>query len=89
MDGEGRGLTSATFELTVPGDVEVRSGAHVVRREVDKAAGVTRFELLPPEGDALHGNFVSLRDDLRWAIAERVVAAAMSTLRLVASGRAS
>lgn len=40
------------FRLTVRGDVEVKSGAGVVSREVDEAAGVTRFELLPRGGDA-------------------------------------
>ena len=32
--------------------MEVKSGADVAAREVDHAAGVTRFELLPPAGDA-------------------------------------
>jgi hypothetical protein len=41
------------MELTAPGDVEVRSGAEVIRRVVESAAGWTRFELLPPQGDAL------------------------------------
>ncbi len=42
---------AATLNLTVPGDVEVKSGADVARRAVDEAAGVTRLELLPQEGD--------------------------------------
>jgi len=42
---------AAKFLLTVPGDVEVQSGATVVGRVVDEAARVTRFELLPPRGD--------------------------------------
>ena len=42
---------AAKFLLTVPGDVEVQSGATVVSRVVDQAARVTRFELLPPRGD--------------------------------------
>ncbi len=39
------------MRLVVPGDVELRSGAAVSARQVDKAAGVTRFELLPRTGD--------------------------------------
>ncbi len=42
---------TATLELTVPGDVEVKSGADVAGRVFDEAAGVTRFELLPRKGD--------------------------------------
>jgi len=42
---------AASLRLTVPGDVEVKGGADVVSRMVDEAAGVTRFELLPPAGD--------------------------------------
>jgi len=42
---------SATLKLTVPGDVELKSGADVAARTVDEAAGVTRFELLPRRGD--------------------------------------
>ncbi len=42
---------SATrLRVTVPGNVEVRSGAAVVSRSVDQEAGVTRFELLPQRG---------------------------------------
>ena len=40
------------LRLAVPGDVEIRSGADVAGRELDRAAGVTRFELLPTAGDA-------------------------------------
>ena len=40
------------LRLTVPGDVEIRSGADVLGREVDSKAHVTRLELLPPLGDA-------------------------------------
>ena len=40
------------LRLTVPGDVEIRSGADVAGRVVDHAAAVTRFELLPTAGDA-------------------------------------
>ena len=40
------------LRLTVPGDVEIRSGPDVAGRVVDHAAGVTRFELLPTAGDA-------------------------------------
>jgi len=43
---------AATLKLTVPGDVEIKSGADVAGRAVDEAAGVTRFELLPSQGDA-------------------------------------
>ncbi|MFH1921372.1 MAG: hypothetical protein ABIP48_16025, partial [Planctomycetota bacterium] len=42
---------TATLKLTVPGDVEIRSGADVAARTVDAAAGVTRFEILPRQGD--------------------------------------
>ncbi|MEE8450716.1 MAG: hypothetical protein V3R99_02345, partial [Thermoguttaceae bacterium] len=42
---------TATLRLTVPGDVEIKSGAEVVSRIVDEAANVTRFELLPLGGD--------------------------------------
>lgn len=42
---------SARFRLTVPGDVEVRSGAGVASRAVDAAANLTRFELVPGRGD--------------------------------------
>jgi hypothetical protein len=38
-------------QLSVPGDVEIRSGADVVSRTVDTEARVTRFELLPRSGD--------------------------------------
>ncbi|MCR4411289.1 MAG: hypothetical protein NUV77_02555 [Thermoguttaceae bacterium] len=43
---------AARLRLTVPGDVEVKTGASVVSRVVDEKAGVTRFELLAPAGDA-------------------------------------
>lgn len=39
------------LRLTVPGDVEIKGGAAVVTRELDRAAGLTRFELLPHAGD--------------------------------------
>jgi hypothetical protein len=42
---------AARFRLTVPGDVEVKSGAAVAGRVVDQQAGVTRFDLLPKPGD--------------------------------------
>ena len=38
---------STRFRLSVPGNVDVKSGAQVISREVDAAASVTRFELLP------------------------------------------
>ena len=39
------------LRLTVPGDVEVRSGAAVIRREFDERRSETRFELLPSAAD--------------------------------------
>ena len=42
---------AAQLHLTVPGDVEVKSGAEVSGRVVDEAAGLTRFELVPRRGD--------------------------------------
>jgi autotransporter-associated beta strand protein len=44
---------AARMHLTVPGDVEIQSGAEVIRRTLDEAAALTRFELLPPQGDWL------------------------------------
>ena len=41
---------TARLQLSVPGDVEVRSGAQVMQRIVDASAGVTRFDLLPARG---------------------------------------
>jgi hypothetical protein len=38
------------LRLTVPGNVEVKSGAQVIDRDVDETAGVTRFELVLPRG---------------------------------------
>jgi len=44
----------ASMNLTIPGDVEIKSGATVVSRQVDEEAGVTRFRLLPnPDSTAL------------------------------------
>ena len=40
---------AARLRLAVPGNVEVKSGATVVRRALDEAAGVTRLELLLPK----------------------------------------
>lgn len=40
---------AARLHLTVPGNVEVKSGASVIRRALDEAAGVTRFELVLPK----------------------------------------
>lgn len=37
---------TSTLRLTVPGDVEIKSGARVVNRNFDAGAGRTRFELL-------------------------------------------
>jgi len=42
---------ASRLHLTVPGDVEIKSGAEVVSRRVDDAAGQTRFELVPKAGD--------------------------------------
>jgi len=42
---------AARLHLTVPGDVEIKSGADVASRVVDEAARVTRFELVPKPGD--------------------------------------
>jgi hypothetical protein len=42
---------ASKLALTVPGDVEVKSGAAVVHRAFDQAAGVTRIDLLPHRGD--------------------------------------
>jgi hypothetical protein len=39
------------LRLTAPGDVELKGGADVISRALDEAARVTRFELLPREGD--------------------------------------
>jgi autotransporter-associated beta strand protein len=39
------------WRLTVSGDVEIKGGADVVSRDLDKAANITRFELLPRGGD--------------------------------------
>jgi hypothetical protein len=41
---------ASRLRLTVPGNVEIKSGAAVVRRQVDEAADVTRFDLLLPAG---------------------------------------
>ncbi len=40
---------SATLAIAVPGNVEVKSGASVVRREFDQATDQTRFELVFPD----------------------------------------
>jgi hypothetical protein len=42
---------AATMSLTIPGDVEVKSGAAVVSRVYDDRAQETRIELLPAKGD--------------------------------------
>ncbi len=41
---------TSRLNLVVPGNVELKSGAHVVSRVVDDAQGQTRFELLVPQG---------------------------------------
>ncbi len=38
------------MRVKVPGNVDVKSGAKLVSRVVDEAAGVTRFEVLPARG---------------------------------------
>ena len=42
---------AARMTLTIPGDVEVKSGAPVVSRVFDDKAALTRIELLPQRGD--------------------------------------
>ena len=42
---------AARLRLTVPGDVEVKSGAPVVTRVFDEKTEVTRIEVLPQRGD--------------------------------------
>jgi len=42
---------AATLRLEAPGDVEIKGGADVISRQVDAAANLTRFELLPMPGD--------------------------------------
>ena len=39
------------LRLAVPGDVEVRSGAAMIRRSFDETANMTRMELLPKQGN--------------------------------------
>jgi hypothetical protein len=41
---------STQLHLTAPGNVELKAGAHVIRREVAMDQSVTRFELLAPPG---------------------------------------
>ncbi len=43
---------SASMRLTAPGDVELKGGAAIVSRQIDKEAELTRFEILLPAGDA-------------------------------------
>ncbi|HND56718.1 MAG TPA: hypothetical protein PLV92_30075, partial [Pirellulaceae bacterium] len=38
---------TSSMKIVVPGNVEVKSGAAVVRRSVDAAANLTRFDLIP------------------------------------------
>ena len=45
--------SSTHFSLTVPGDVEIKEGAEVIRRQFDPQVGVTEFELLPVSGPTL------------------------------------
>jgi len=42
---------ASRLAMTIPGDVEVKSGAPVASRIFDEKAGQTRVELLPPRGD--------------------------------------
>lgn len=53
----------ARLRLSVPGNVELKGGAAVIHREVDAAAGVTRFELIPAAGPT--GLVMSLNNRLR------------------------
>ena len=67
--------SASAMRLTAPGNVEVKSGAGVIRREVDKSAGVTRFELLITRGETnleLSLNNRLLRED-RVVLARSVV----------------
>ncbi len=41
---------ATTFHLTVPGNVEMKSGAAILNRRVDEQAAVTHFDLLPGQG---------------------------------------
>jgi hypothetical protein len=41
---------TSKFNVTVPGNVDVRGGASVIQRVVDEAAAVTKLELLAPRG---------------------------------------
>lgn len=43
---------ATTFSVAVPGNVELKSGASVIRRFVDQQAGQTQFDLLLPKGRA-------------------------------------
>lgn len=43
---------ASRWRLTVPGNVEIKSGASVVSRQVDQDADVTRFQLLMPATQA-------------------------------------
>ena len=54
------------FHMSVPGNVEMKSGAAIVKRRVDDAAGVTHFDLLPAPGQmslVLSLNNKRLRDE--------------------------
>ena len=42
---------ASRLAMTIPGDVEVKSGAPVLQRVFDEKGGQTRVELLPPRGD--------------------------------------
>ncbi|MEE3370649.1 MAG: hypothetical protein VX346_15020 [Planctomycetota bacterium] len=42
--------SSTHFSLAVPGDVTIKEGAEVIRRNFDAQDGVTRFDILPPAG---------------------------------------
>jgi hypothetical protein len=43
-------VPASRLHLTVPGDVEIKSGANVAERAVDEQTGVTRFELPTASG---------------------------------------
>ena len=39
-----------SIAMTVPGNIEIKSGASVIERQVDEESSVTKFELLPKPG---------------------------------------
>ncbi len=56
---------TGNLELSVPGNIEIKSGAEVIRRQVDAASETTQFELVPsnqPVAIVLSLNNKKLRD---------------------------